>query len=118
MRRVLVAVLVLTLAPGCTSLHSVNREPANPFAAIRVGDVVNVHTHDGRQDQFKVAQISLAEIVGADGQKYHSSEIARLQRRTFSGGKTAALGTGVGLGLLLVYGFMYAIGISSVMSPQ
>jgi hypothetical protein len=48
MRRVLVAVLVLTLAPGCTSLHSVHREPANPFAAIRIGDVVNVHTHEDR----------------------------------------------------------------------
>ena len=118
MRRVLVAVLVLTLAPGCTSLHSVNREPANPFAAIRVGEVVKVHTGDGRQDQFKVARISAVEIVGTDGQTYQASEITRLQRRTFSGGKTAALGTGVGLGLLLVYGFMYAIGISSVMSPQ
>jgi hypothetical protein len=118
MRRVLVPVLVLTLAPGCTSLHTVHREPANPFEAIRVGDVVNVHTSDGRQNEFKVAQILPAEIVGTDGQRYRASEITRLQRRTVSGGKTAALGAGIGLGLLLIYGFMYAIGISSIASPQ
>ena len=118
MRRALAAVLVLTLALGCTSLRNVHPEPANPFATIHVGEVVKVHTRDGRQNEFKVAQISPVEIVGTDGQRYQASEITQLQRRTVSGVKTAALGAGIGLGLLLIYGFMYAIGIGGIMSPQ
>ena len=102
MRTVIVAVLVLMLATGCTSLHTVHREPANPFAAIRVGDVVNVHTLDGRQDQFEVAQISAVEIVGTNGQKYQASEITRLQRRKVSGVKTAAAVVGILFAALLV----------------
>jgi hypothetical protein len=103
MRRLLVAVLVLTLATGCTSLHSVRLEPAKPFAAIRVGDVVSVHTSDGRQDEFNVAQISLTEIVGTNGRKYQASEITRLQRRSFSGKKTTLLAcVYVGVSLLFV----------------
>ncbi len=69
-------------------------EPAKPFAAIRVGDVVNVHTSDGRQDEFKVARIPPVEIFGTDGQRYLESEITLLQRRTFRGVKTAALRVG------------------------
>jgi hypothetical protein len=95
MRSVLVAVLVLTLAPGCTSLRNVHREPANPFATIRVGEVVKVHTSDGRQNEFKVAQISLTEIAGTKGEKYQASEITRLQRRKFSGVKTTAAVVGI-----------------------
>jgi len=102
MRTVIVAVLVLTLAPGCTSLHTVHREPANPFSAIRVGDVVNVHTSDGRQHQFKVARISAVEIVGTDGQTYQASEIVRLQRRTVSGVRTAAAVGGIFFASLFV----------------
>ena len=108
MRRLLVAVLVLTLAPGCTSLRNVHLEPANPFATIRVGDVVNVHTSDGRQNEFKVAQISPVEIVGSEGQKYSASEITRLQRRRVSGVKTAAA---------LVGGFFAAMFVSLLISP-
>jgi hypothetical protein len=118
MRTVTVWLVVVTLAPGCTSLHSVRLESANPFATIRIGDVVNVHTSDGRQDEFNVARISTVEIVGTEGQTYQAGEITRLQRRTFSGGKTAALGVGIGLFLLLAYAIAYASALGSIMSPQ
>ena len=108
MRRLVVAVLMLTLAPGCTSLHNVRLEPANPFATVRVGDVVNVHTSDGRQNQFKVAQISSTEIVGSEGQRYQASEITRLQRRRVSGVKTAAALVGL---------FFAAMFVSLLISP-
>jgi uncharacterized lipoprotein YajG len=93
-RRLIAAVLVgaLTVA-GCTSMKTIR--PASPgeppFGPVQTGDTVVVHTRDGVRARFVVRQIDGETLVAADGRRYVRSDLRRVQRKAFSGWKTAGL---------------------------
>jgi hypothetical protein len=67
-----IAVLVLALAPACSSMRPLRIEdPGHPFARVKAGDVIRVHTHD------------------------RADEIRRFERRGFDGQRTTFLPLGI-----------------------
>jgi hypothetical protein len=93
-RRLIAAVLVGVLTfPGCTSMKTIR--PASPgeppFGPVQTGDTVAVQTRDGVFARFVVRQIDGETLIAADGRRYVRSDLLRVQRKTFSGLKTAGL---------------------------
>jgi hypothetical protein len=81
-------------------------KPAVPgapvFGKVKAGDTVQVRTHDGRSKRFVVQQVEAETLVAADGTRFTRTEIAGLQRRSFSAGKTGALAAGLAGGAFLL----------------
>ena len=106
--RIIACLVICTLTAattGCTSMKTIrlNADPAaSPFGTVKVGGTVEVATRDGRRERFVVQGIEGDAIVSPSGVRYTSSDIARLQRRSFSGWKTAGLVGGVYMGVFLV----------------
>ena len=104
-RRLIVAVLVGALtSAGCSSTKTIR--PASPgepsFGPVQTGDTVVVQTRDGLSTRFVVQRIDGETLVAADGRRYVRSDLLHVQRRTFSGLKTAVLIAGVGGGVLML----------------
>lgn len=102
---------------GCTSLKTIR--PATPpdapvFGNIKAGDTVVLLLHDGRSVQITVQRIEGGAIVSAEGVRYTAREIAQLQRRSFSGGKTALAIAGTVAGAYLVAAILIVIALDSV----
>jgi len=98
--RVMASVLVCAMASastGCTTMKTIR--PASPgapvFGKVKAGDTVSVQTHDGRSMRFVVQRVDGENLVAADGTHFAPTDIARLQRRSFSAGKTGALAAGL-----------------------
>ena len=72
------------------------------FGKVKAGDTVQVRTHDGRSKRFVVQQVEAETLVAADGTRFTRTEIAGLQRRSFSAGKTGALAAGLAGGAFLL----------------
>jgi hypothetical protein len=106
--RIIACVLACSLATsgvGCTSMKTIPpvTSPAAPaFGRVEAGDLVIVETRDGRRVQFVVQQVEGDAIVSPEGVRYTRDEIAKLQRRSFSGPKTALALGGAFLALYVV----------------
>ena len=90
----LLAFSVAVPAVGCTSMktvHPATAPTAAVFGPVRVGDTVVVQTHDGKRERFVVQQVDGNVIISPAGTRYAREDIARLQRRSFSGWKTGVL---------------------------
>lgn len=105
-------------ASGCTSMHPLPVvTAASPQAIDRIGpgDEIRVTMRDGRQARFTVQRVEEAALIAIDGTRYDDSNIVTLERREFSGGKTALLVAGIVGGVLF---FAYAAAVASLGSPS
>src|SRR5262245_36908808 len=81
------------MAGGCSSMRLLSKPASPPEAAwpVSVGDHVRLTTVDGRQHDLTVQAIDTNAIVGTEGTRYNVREIQAVERRQFSGKKTAFL---------------------------
>ena len=104
-------------ASGCSSMHRVPVVAAGSAPAgdrIGPGDEVRVTLRDGRQARFTVQRVEETALIAADGTRYENADIVTLERRAFSGGRTALLVAGVVGGVLF---FAYAVAVASLGNP-
>lgn len=59
-------------------------------------------------------RVEEAALLASDGARYENADIVMLERRTFSGGRTALLVAGVVGGVLC---FAYAVSVASLGNP-
>lgn len=112
----LLAILAVS-ATGCSSMHRVPVVAAGSAQAsdrVGPGDEVRVTMRDGRQARFTVQRVEDAALVAGDGTRYEITDIVTLERRAFSGGRTALLVAGVVGGVLF---FAYAVAVASLGNP-
>ena len=103
------AVVLLTVfalaGSGCTSLHPIPLVTTGAPAAtvgIKPGDDVRVTMRDGRKAQFTVESVEASTVIARGGTRYAIDEMTTLERRSFSGAKTAGLIALVGGAAFLV----------------
>jgi hypothetical protein len=106
-RRVIALALVTALLPSaaCTSMktiHPATSPESATYGPLKAGDTVRVQTADGQSKRFIVQQINGETIIGPEGQRYTRAEVVRLERKSFSGPKTAGLVAGIFGGLFLL----------------
>jgi hypothetical protein len=111
-RRLTAAVMVSALTfAACTSMKTIRPaipgEP--PFGPVQRGDTVVVYTRGGESARFVVQEIDGETLVAADGRRYVRSELLRVDRKAFSGPKTAGLIAGIAGGVFVVVAI--AVGI-------
>ena len=97
---------VATVASGCSSMKPIRpaTQPGAPvFGQIKAGDTVSVRTQDGRSVRFIVQHVDGDALVSRDGTRYARTDIAHLQRRSFSVWKTGALAGGLAIAALLAF---------------
>lgn len=102
---------------GCTSLKTIRpaTSPEAPvFGNVKAGDTVILHLHDGRRLQITVQRIEDDALVSAEGVRYTTGEIAQVQRRSFSGGKTALAVAGTVAGAYVVAAVLIVIALDSL----
>ena len=82
-------------------------KPAAPgapaFGTVKAGDTVQVRTQDGRSRRFVVQQVDGENLLAADGTRFTRSEIARLQRESFSAWRTAVLAGGIVVAAIVAF---------------
>jgi hypothetical protein len=100
--RVVTCVLACSLLlSGCTSVRRIQpaTAPGQPiYGPLKPGDTVVVQTADGQEGSFVVDRIDGETIVVRGGTRFTRQEIVRLERRAFSGPKTAILVGGIAAG--------------------
>jgi hypothetical protein len=93
-RRILIFILCISLATGCTTLKSL--EPVESQAVlsnIKPGDTLRLTTRDGKVREFILKEATDRELVG-ESERVNLSDITDLERREFSTGKTVGLVVG------------------------
>jgi hypothetical protein len=82
----------------------VARATPPPDAAWRVtvGDSVRLTMRDGRHHDLTIRTVDTGAIVGSDGTRYDQADILAVERRQFSGTKTAVLAGGLIAGAILI----------------
>ena len=94
---VLVACLLIT-ATGCTSMRTIplNSVPGAPaWGKLQAGDTVIVQMANRERWRFVVQQIDGDALVAPNGRRFERSDIIQVQRKSFSGPKTAGLIAGI-----------------------
>ena len=110
MRKIIVCVLIVVMAPGCTTLHPIAgssselQQRINSGELLRVGDRLEIATTDGKTHQITVNGFGDGRIDGKE-ESIRVDQIVSLQKREYSGGKTLAL---VGVAVLVVVGAVAA----------
>jgi hypothetical protein len=83
-------ILIIQIASGCTSLRPLPDEKNALEQAIKPGDKVHIVTRDGQEMEFKVTQVTNERIEETD-QGVNVDNIAKIDRREFSGWKTGGV---------------------------
>ena len=104
-RRLLVAVLIGAFtAAGCTTMQTIR--PAvpgeGPFRPLQTGDTVAVLTKGGDQASFVIQRIEGDTLVASDGRRFVLGDLVRVERKAFSGAKTAGLIAAIAGGAFLI----------------
>lgn len=89
--RVLVFILCMSLASGCTTFKSL--APADAQSAqslIKPGDEIRLTTKDGKVREFTLKEVTARQLVGQN-ESVNLTEISKIERREFSTGKTVTL---------------------------
>lgn len=105
LRRLIALVLVSALtSAGCTSMKTIH--PASPgeppFGPVQIGDTVVVLTRGGEQACFVVQGMDGETLIASTGRRYVRSDLVRLERKAFSGARTAGLIAGIAGGVFVV----------------
>lgn len=106
-RRILAVLLIcsLVLTGACSSMKTIDTVtvPARtPFGKVKAGDTVVVHLNSGERHRFVVRQVDGDHLVAENGTRFSRGEITRLERRSFSGPKTALLVGGIVVAWIIV----------------
>ena len=116
-RSLVCALTALAVATAsCSSMHKVplvQTSAGQPTWQVKAGDTIRVTLRDGGSSEFKVQSVTPDAIIASDGTRYEHTNITSVERRGFSGGKTAGA-AGAGLGVL-AYVFV-AVGMAAVLS--
>lgn len=104
-RRLFASVLIGVFAvAGCTTTQRIR--PAlpgdGPFRALQAGDSVIVLTKGGEQTSFVVQRIEGDALVAPDGRRFVLADLVRVERKAFSGAKTAGLIAAIAGGAFLI----------------
>ena len=104
-RRLIASVLIGTFAlAGCTSMQTIR--PAmpgeGPFRPLQAGDRVVVLTKGGAQASVVVQRIEGDTLVASDGRRFVLGDLVRVERKAFSGAKTAGLIAAIAGGAFLI----------------
>lgn len=118
----LVACCFAAASVGCTSMKTIHpktihpySDPAAPtFGRLKAGDTVVLQTRDGRRERFVVQRVDGDAIVSPSGKRYTRGDIERLQRRSFSGTKTAFLIGGAVSAAFVAYAMAVASALSTL----
>lgn len=89
-----ILICALALSSACSSMTTIDPVTApepSPFGNVRAGDTVVIHLTSGERRRFVVRAIDGDHLVGDNGSRFARGEITTLQRRSFSGPKTAFL---------------------------
>jgi hypothetical protein len=73
---------------SCVSLRPIRSDEVQ--TSLKAGDTVSIVTRDGRKAEFEIVAVTPEAIVGKD-QRVELADIAELQKREISFGKTAGL---------------------------
>lgn len=106
--RILVFILCISLATGCTTLKSL--EPLGSQAVlsrIKPGDTIRLTTRDGKVREFILKEATDRELVG-ESERVKLSDITDLERREFSTGKTVSLVIGTVV-IIAIFQFLRAM---------
>jgi hypothetical protein len=112
-RGLLFVALVVPVASGCTTMRPIGRtanlsQPSPSIWTLRPGDDVRVTFRDGRRVRFEVQAVDDKGLVAKDGARYEADDILLVERRSFSGVKTAILvGAGVAVTMWILVGIAY-----------
>jgi len=87
-RCTLAALLAIWMLASCTSLKPVRSDQVH--SSLKAGDTVQIVTKDGTQTTFEIVAVTTDAIVGRD-HRIAFTDIAELQKREISAGKTAGL---------------------------
>jgi hypothetical protein len=103
--RVVCILTLFAVAAGSTSMHRAPvvagaRQPSP--SSLHPGDDVRVTMRDGTTARFHVEKVEPAAIVATDGARYEVADIVTLERRQFSGRRTALLLLGIPVGAFLL----------------
>ena len=100
---VLIGVFVLA---GCTSTQRIRPAVPGqpPFATVQPGDSITVVTRSGQETSLIVQQVEGGTLVASDGRRFASSDLVRIEKKEFSGAKTAGLVAAIagGVGLVVI----------------
>jgi hypothetical protein len=107
-RRLVAIVVAISLPAGCTGYKRVSlgaRPPARHTIVdhVAVGDTLRVETTDGIQHDVRVKAIEEDALVGERGERLAFADIAFVERRSLSVGKTVLVGLGTFGILVLAY---------------
>lgn len=109
--------LAATSLVGCTSMHQVPRSDFAQIAAkLKPGDHVRCTLHTGEEIAFMIVQVDSAMLVG----KRHRvalTDIARLEVKKFSAGKTVWLLIGIAAAGLMAEGMSHMGGLVAASGP-
>jgi hypothetical protein len=90
-RRGAAVVLACTLFNGCTTTQRVPFNDAVPIASVvRAGDDIVCTLHDGSRTAFKVTAVD-ASMLRGNAQSVRVDDIAQIELKRLSPGKTAVL---------------------------
>jgi hypothetical protein len=116
LRRTLVVILMASLLTGCTGYKQIplDATPPGPDAVVkslRVGDSVRVKLRDGSTQKFAIAAVEAGALVGKGGERLPFADIAEVERRQVSPGKTLGLVIAIagGFFVLMIIG-LYSMG--------
>jgi hypothetical protein len=107
MRRLVVLITLISFA-GCTTLRPIQgtsrelQEQINSAELLKAGDRVLIVTRDDKNHAFKVTEVASGVISGR-ATEIPVDQVASVEKREFSTGKTVAL---VALSLLIVGGLV------------
>jgi len=104
--RIASAMTLAAYLPACTSLHRVDVPPERVAAEAKVGDTVRLFQREGPPRELTIVSITADRICGED-QCVARDAITGMERREFSGWKTAAL----------VGGIVLLLGLAGGMTP-
>ena len=112
-RSFLACVLIGCLVPlgACSSMKTIQlaATPSGPrYVPLEAGDTVIVETRDGERWRFVVQDVAGDVIVAPGGVRYERENVVRVQRKSFSGPKTAGLIAGIVGGYVLLLGIALA----------
>ncbi|MDD2736883.1 MAG: hypothetical protein PHF56_23360 [Desulfuromonadaceae bacterium] len=106
--RILVFILCICLATGCTTLKSLEPvEAQSVLSRIKPGDTLRLTTRDGKVREFILKEATDRELVG-ESERVNLSDITDLERREFSTGKTVGLVIGT-IVIIAIFQFLRAM---------
>jgi len=110
-KKTLALLLIACSLSGCTTWRPVPSEPKSISTVLRPGDELRLTTRDSRVRELTVREITGLSISG-EQEQVPLSDIARMERREFSPGKTAGLVGGVLGTAILTYAVIFLATVS------